>query len=482
MRFLFLVCLILPGILSAQTLDPWISYLICARDSTVDIGGALGYIRLMTTSSERNYAFTKGGVQLQAGYADYHRTGDLESHGASFGRYTYGSGYVATSRPMTWSLRIANEQTFHKLFIPWDYNQQSLTISQRINAVSAQATTEWRGMRGFAGMRLPNDQKPEPSCGLGMRLRQFAEVEALWQASNEILSSSIVWQNQPAEVILNGWREGFAGWCALHPTCPLTGELRVARYDWIRRRAIHLDATLLPFGEEESYHGFIALNGRYGIARAGLRGINMTLSAYGYRGNDPFAKITQGDANVQAEFVSFEHASAAQNLWLAEVEHLSWKVATRGHLEFWPFTSGLVDLLGLRRYFITETRGELWRGHLAIRGNLGKCWSGAGSIHLLDARLNGTLQHWQPEFLAFGKADEQWHRLSVYRVLGGMASITLGYHSGHAHFTYTFHQIVPIKIWQNSRSDGMQNVGTQPIKSQRVYGGALHQLSIGWSF
>jgi len=483
MRLLFLTCIILPGILSAQPLDPWLSYLLCVRDSTADIGGSLGCIQPTNGGFERIPASVRGSVQFAAAYDDYQRTGGLESSGASFSRYASGGGYIVAHRPTVWSVRVANERALSRLSIPSGHEQQSVTISQQTWLTSVEAMTEWRGVRGFAAVRLSDDNGPETSCGIGTKLGHIAEAEVLWQERSEVLESSIAWHDELALVRLKGRREGLIGWLALFPQRRLSGELRITRHNWARCTATNLDAILLPYGDEESYHGFIALRWMRGIARAGLRGSKIDMSAYGFKGDYPFAKITRGDVSLRGEFVSFEHASTPRRSWIAEIEHLSWKASARGHVEFWPFASGLLDLLGLRRYFIAETRGDLWRGHVAIRRSLGRRWSGAASVHIADAHLDGSLQHWRPEFLGFGKADEQWHTLRVYRVLGGLVSGTLGFHPGRAQILYSFYQVVPLRLWRHTPPMAAPpNSKLQEGKRSKAYGGALHLLTIGWSF
>jgi len=141
-----------------------------------------------------------------------------------------------------------------------------------------------------------------------------------------------------------------------------------------------------------------------------------------------------------------------------------------------------MDLLGLRRYFIAQASGYLWRLHIAALKPISTHWSGGASLNLMDSHQFADLRQWRPEYLVFGVADEHDYSLRLVHVLATMASLSASYHWDSWTVTYAIHQIVPVKGWyrnpQSSQPSGTSGPASKPSPK---YGGAFHQFRLSWN-
>jgi hypothetical protein len=203
------------------------------------------------------------------------------------------------------------------------------------------------------------------------------------------------------------------------------------------------------------------------------------------KGDYRYAKATACRLTTQGLFASIgRRLSGRGSRLLAEVERLDWVGYGRGHVEFWPFTSGLLDLLGLRRYFVANTEGRLWRVHVGGAGPIGGRWNYAGGINLMDLWPSADVRHWRPVFLGFGVEDERFHKLGVSRVTAGMISASIGYSLSYWQVEYSLSQIVPLRVRQHDEPDSPDPSGSprQDAGGIRGTGGGFHRLALRWYF
>jgi hypothetical protein len=469
----------------AENLDAVLGYLIAADQTTWGIGGNLGIIRPALLEDVPDPAAKRsGGWRARGTYGDYYRTGAMESSHASFRRWFEGEGFWQSPAPLPWTIRVAGGEQRNRLTVATGASRQSVTASSHRWTTTAGGNLRYRFIAAGARWNWDPQRRPEPAAVVSFDWRQRGELALLWQRHYPFWKVDAQWHDQRALFEIPGLREGMQGWLAIRAFHPWRVEIRLSRYNWVRGDEESLTTTLEPWGHDASDHAFLSFDGVGWTALAGTRGLTVDLQAYGMKGSLPYAKITHGDFETRAYFVSFERRLAARKTCLlGEVERLDWNGYGRGHTEFWPFTSGWVDLLGLRRYFITELSGHLWRYHAAGNGTLGRSWFWGAGLNIVDAYSSASVEHWRPEFLTFGKTDDQLHVWDLYRVLGGALSLAVRYKPAHWEIAYQAQQVIPIKTWRH-RAAGAPSPepsgGEQ--KKGRAYGGAWHRVSVGWNF
>lgn len=468
----------------AENPDALFGYLIAAERTTWGTGGNLGIIRPSLLEYVPDSATRRaGGLRVRGTYSDYYRTGAMESSSASFGRRFEGEGFLRGPTPLPWTIRVFSGEQRNQLSIATGAAQQKLTACSRRWTTAVEGNLRYRFAAAGARLNWDEERRPEPTAALSLCWPRRGEILLLWQRQYPQWKADAEWHDQRAFFETTVLREGMQGWLAIRAFHPWRAEMRLGRSNWVRGDDESLTTTLEPWGYDESDHSFLSYEGRSWTALAGTRGLTVDIQAYGMKGSLPYAKITHGDLETRAYFVSFErriNARKARLLW--ETERLDWDGYGRGHVEFWPFTSGWADFLGLRRYFIADLSGHLWRYHAAGEGSLGRRWFWSAGLNVVDAYSSATVEHWQPEFLAFGKTDVQFHVWDVYRVLGSVVSLAVRYKPAQWEIAYEAQQVIPIKTWRHRAAGAPQPEPSGEGKKGRAYGGAWHRVSVGWSF
>jgi hypothetical protein len=463
--------------------EPLLGYLLNESGSDSIPGGNLGRI----SPGEMIYPEEGAGSGLQRAalggtYADYYRAAGLEGLGATFGRSVLGNATVGGLNFVPWVIKVDAEQRLRRADFATGLSQQNFSARTARGAGAVDAGIRWRMVDFSAGLRVSPDSRPEPFGGVRARYRQIVEVEVGWQREYLDADANLFWKDQAAAFRFPILEDGLSGWLAVHPTRFLRAKFRWRQHQWLRQSGPTLDNTLQPWGDDREYHGFLAADRGSWTMLAGARGLQMNLMAYGMKGDNSWAKITRADLTLDAVFASVERRYSAHDAHLlAEIEHTNLSGTIRGHVEFWPFTSGLVDLLGLRRYFLGNANAEMWRVHVAGRRELTRHWSGGLGFNLAEARMDATLDLWQPEFLGLGKTDEPVNRLGLYRFVAGVASFSVNYRVGPWSLAYGFDQIVPIKSWTRRDQTEPSAESGAPARASVKYGGATHRLSVVFS-
>jgi hypothetical protein len=471
----------------AQESDPLLGYIIAADGRSWAMGGDLGMIRppelTLPPGAGTGYRW---GVSLSGMYSDYYRSGGMGEADASFKQGFSGGAFVRGSSQATmWDLRA------HTGDRRWRIN----LVEERHDLVLGAGCSNWASaIEGkiapgplvlSAGLRADPDNEYEPVIAAGADFGRSGALGVTWTRRNLCPEIEMQWRGLPAGVLLTGLREELAGWMKSPALGPLHAELSLNRHRWLGRADRSLDVTLEPTGNETGYHGFISIvSGRW-TGFAGARGQELDLMAYGMQGDYPYAKITECRLRSDALFASVRFRSPGRrSRYMAELERLNWSGRGRGHLEFWPFTSGFVDLLGLRRYFIATTRGHIWRLHLGGSGALGDRWRYTAGLNLLDVHPSAGTRHWRPAFLVFGVEDERRYDLGIKRLLAGILSLSMRYRMGHWEMEYSLSQVVPLAV----KRHGQEEAGGSPEdplsagEGSTGYGGGFHRLGLRWFF
>ncbi|MDP8206041.1 MAG: hypothetical protein P9L92_05200 [Candidatus Electryonea clarkiae] len=447
------------------------------NESAWRVGGNLGIIR----PSEMYPPFEpvvspSTGLSFYGQYNDYYREGGLEKEGSSFSRGIDANAWYAVKSPLPLEISLRSNQHQWRLSLLEELSEQVMEVSHNTWQTTLFSRIAVKPFYLGTGMRANSGSETEPIASLTLDLDKHGALGILWQRKFLEPSTDVDWHEEKVGLRLEAFREELTGWLRTPEFGGISGEVLLGRHIWIRKIGNTVPTVLKPWGDENQHHAFIKYNYNNWDLLSGIRGKEYDLQAYGIQGDIPFSKITACKFNVDSWFISIHDRLDETDDLIMEYEQFRFEGSGRGHLEFWPFTSGLVDLLGSRRYFRASTNGELNRYHIGWNHNPKKGWSRALGINMLDLNLDGVTTHWRPAFLVFGVEDLQKHRLPVYRVLSGMITLSVGYSKQSWKISYTADQLIPLKIWRY----GISEEGVYPEKptetKARKYGGGFHML------
>ncbi len=471
------LCVFLSATVDAQCYDPIMGYLLSADNESWDIGGDLssvGTSKMMRLGSED--ALSDKYISALGYYSDYYRTGALERSDASFHRNFEGEIYLSNTSPVEWEFLLRNNNGHCQInFL--NHDDQILSFHDDRKETDFDIRFKPSAFVLGAGFTAGNNLSTGFYFSGVWEPRNYGTIGALWQRRYSRPDLSAYWHDEHAEIRLIGVSEESKLYLKTPDLGPFHSQLMLNRTKWIRNQENRINPSMEPWGGGDQYHWVLTYDNDISRISLGARGLHIDLMAYGIKLPYPFSKITAFNVDIDGLFVSGDF-DISNNRFKAELEHLHWNGMSRGHLEFWPFTSGFEELLGLRRYYHAETDGELWRLHLGIRRAFGSRWNGALGVNIVDVYPVARVEHWMPEFLLFGKADEQTHALNIRRLLAGMLHLSAKYRWHNREIKYTFSQAVPIKSWK--RSD--ETVETVPSESSaaqtRPYGGGFHKIEM----
>jgi len=472
------------GYSETQQCDPLLKFLLAPGGNGWETGGDLTSIRPHTLSlpaaGEQLY---RGGISITGTYSDYYRVGGLENRKASFGRSAHSAAFLTGNQPFVWELRSRSTQHL------WRISALNEQYDQVMTAGCDYLTTTLEGKAVFdpvifsTGITVSPQHPPDPCFAAWVDFERFGAIGFQWRRQHVKVDADLNKSNDLNHLVLFGLREGMVGWMKSPEAGPISAELILQQDKWVRYSTGNCMPTLEPWGEQIGYHGFLTLDAGNWKGRLGLRGQEFDLMAYGVMEPFNYAKITAFRLDINSFFAAVEHYSSdREERLLTEIEWLEWEGYGRGHVEFWPFTTGLIDLLGLRRYFIAMTSGHLYRLHVGGRRRLTDSFSFAGGFNLMDVYPEAEVRHWRPAFLVFGVADEQHHELDIRRILAGMIHLSVKYRYASGTVGYSFAQGIPIKVWRREVVVEEPPPVVEPVEKAKGYGGGFHRIDFEWVF
>lgn len=304
-------------------------------------------------------------------------------------------------------------------------------------------------------------------AGVGARYRflTIAVLQAAWETSRapEVLRSDLY--GEPIEASLNLRAER----TRLDAAILLPGRLRVegsAGWDDFRDLEARQAAPvyhLAPLGRSTLAQASVAWQspigwrvlGRYTHRELEIRG---TASWGGQR----FAEINSGRAGQESYLLGAEYVTPRGSRWLIDAETVWADARARLELETWPFTSGTVDLLGLRRIYRAQGEARWHRAHVGLVHPVRR--TGLISVGLAgyDIAPAGTLESWRPMFLVFGSADREFDRLDTRRLQLVALSLGFGLAVGTTRFDLAAQQFVFAKSFQSVADAAADGAAPEP--------------------
>lgn len=205
-------------------------------------------------------------------------------------------------------------------------------------------------------------------------------------------------------------------------------------------------------------------------------------------GGERFGQLNYARADLRSWLAATDARVGPATRLLLDVEHARADGVARGVLETWPFTTGIEDLLGLRRIGRAKMDAAWNRAHAGVERTLGR---GSGRLQLgaswFDLAPTGSVESWRPAFLVFGRADYRVERLSIHRAQLAAASLGLDWRLGSVECGLAVEQFVFAKAFQTAAPPAATGGTPAPPASPAVGhggwpGGTTFELSLGRSF
>jgi hypothetical protein len=195
--------------------------------------------------------------------------------------------------------------------------------------------------------------------------------------------------------------------------------------------------------------------------------------AYVYDQSLSFGKVTRGD-------LFYSHLSASCQMPIiprmpitASFGYFTVSGHLKGHLELWPFTPTLVDLLGLRRYFDGKANFLVRTAQIQMDHHPAPPLKLNYGLTVAQVIPRASFTDWRPLFLVFGKTDENYSEMDVMEAWIGGVSLGVEYTYRRWQASLLARQLFPIQV---KRPGGGGPAAPGP--RDRIYGGGFFTFSI----
>jgi len=182
--------------------------------------------------------------------------------------------------------------------------------------------------------------------------------------------------------------------------------------------------VLVPEGRKESWQCALVvqpLSGQRVLVRQSRARLhsNARLHLAGMQ----FGRLSYLRADLRSWLIAWEMTASAGTRLLVDVEFARPYGETYGYLESWPFTSGVVDLLGIQQNFRARGEAHMTRWHAALADKIGNTGFECG-LNFYDIDPELQLMTWQP--VIFGMGWNDVHRYALRSARVHLAAVSLG--------------------------------------------------------
>ena len=197
------------------------------------------------------------------------------------------------------------------------------------------------------------------------------------------------------------------------------------------------------------------------------------MMGYFYNSHQTFGKITEQKDHLENYQAEVLYRTKSYHLGFT----LGWAsgmMSTNGHVESWPFTSAMIDLLGVRYNFRSHLNYDLFRGGVKYQYHSSD-WQFTFKSSFERISPGGGARTWEPEMFIFGVKNVNIYNLPAKNWDGLYLGLNLRKSFGELfQLAYEFQQYVPLEINDSSQSDNLLE-NNEPIQKS-VYGGGIHKV------
>jgi hypothetical protein len=431
-------------------------------------------------------SFDHVGISLNSTYNDYYRKGGMEKNNASFSRANSLSLWLNKTGKINYRLGLDFKNDLQRISLFSDDHIQNSYLKNYRESLATYISINYLDTYFLSKVDLINGEKSQYLFELRKDFIGLLKIAAFWNNRLNEQQLSVNWNDQFANLDLRCNSENSGVWIESDIMEEVVIKAKVQRNATFRDSHFSSDPTIQPKGKGIKYYSAITAKiGNY-VCSAGGRSLYFEGEGYGYQGDLKFSKITNIYFTSDAVFIGFSNNNQNRSKVTinSELEYLRWTGKLRGHTELWPWTSGWLDLLGLRRYFNSKTSGDIYKLTFGLNMIASKSIRFLPSIQIMDIRPEATLYHWRPEYLVFGVADFQKEELQNERVIISSIRLQVEYSKNNYLLSYTFNQYIP--LYNKMRSEpsppsGPPQPGTSKARA-REYGGGIHSLKVQYLF
>lgn len=197
--------------------------------------------------------------------------------------------------------------------------------------------------------------------------------------------------------------------------------------------------------------------------------------------NQKFGKVTSIKRIEEGTYGGVSFDIKKKHFFSLEVEVVRISGEGKGHIQTWPFTPTLVDLLGQRLYFRLNGEAEILRlGIEYCRPEFRFLSLGIrSSIDYFGIRPSGKAATWNPVFLVFGVTNLKEYFLKYQRIDAFFLKLGLSRRFKDLSLGYNFSQFIPIHTKTRNIDEEKSNGNTSAsLIKKSTQGGRTHMFSL----
>jgi len=156
---------------------------------------------------------------------------------------------------------------------------------------------------------------------------------------------------------------------------------------------------------------------------------------------------------------------------------------TKGHIESWPFTSTLIDLLGSRAYF--RTSGDLLLTNVIFGYQYSQMDLFKFGINLkyINIKPDGNLFTWKPAFLVFGVEDLNSYFVKYKTIDGLILKLGSTYRFKKINVYFSFGQFIPVFLKKREEvTEKPKLPSEESIGRKKADGGRFLSATLSYEF
>ena len=155
----------------------------------------------------------------------------------------------------------------------------------------------------------------------------------------------------------------------------------------------------------------------------------------------------------------------------------------RGHVDSWPFTSTLIDLLGMRGYFKGEIKADIEKYSILYNLNIPDKSKINFICDYLTINPDGYLLTWRPAFLVFGVADKKRYNIDINYIRLLSLQMLYVFSISGVDFHLSLMQLIPISTKKTKdRAQTPVKPAVQSGTKSKSNGGTSISLTISYNF
>jgi len=205
--------------------------------------------------------------------------------------------------------------------------------------------------------------------------------------------------------------------------------------------------------------------------------------AYAYYQNQRFSKITRILYDDEIRAAGIICRPKGHHTIEANYTRTAPYFYGRGHVDSWPFTSTLIDLLGMRGYFKGEIKADIKKYSILYHMNIRDKSKINFKCDYFAIYPEGYLLTWRPAFLVFGVADLKRHAVDIeyIRLLSLQMFYDLSISGINIHLS--LHQYIPISTKKTTdREQTPVKPAVQSGTKGKSNGGTSISLTLSYDF